>query len=227
MSRINRELFVAAGEKNVPEIRRLLSVGADIESKDNYGNMPLHWACKNGHSQVVKELLDHGADIEAKNNFGRTPLHWACYNGHVAIVNELLTRGANTEVKTYIGDTPLHWASHRGHFPVVKALMSGGADILAANDEGQLPIHLAVRRKNSTVAKYLVQEFYATISRLPLHELLKDLTWIGDPNSSNDPPLFTAFHRNVLGTDDVVEILEFLVDRDPSLLRSRDPDHST
>jgi ankyrin repeat protein len=79
---------------------------------------------------------------------------------------------------------------------------------------------------HSAVSKYLLQMFYATISRLPLYELLKDLTWIGDPNSSDDPPLFTAFHRNMLGTDDVVEILEFLVDRDPTLLCSRDPDGS-
>jgi hypothetical protein len=76
------------------------------------------------------------------------------------------------------------------------------------------------------VSKYLLREFYATIRHLPLHELLKDLTRIGDPNSSDVPPLRAALLRNVLGTDDVVEILEYLVDRDTALLSSRDQDGS-
>jgi hypothetical protein len=76
------------------------------------------------------------------------------------------------------------------------------------------------------VAKYLLRHFYATIRRIPLDELLKDVTWIGNPNSRGAPPLRFALHRNVLGTDDIVEIVEFLVDRDLTLLRSRDQDDS-
>jgi hypothetical protein len=72
------------------------------------------------------------------------------------------------------------------------------------------------------VTKYLLQQ-YATTRRLPLHELVEDPTWIGDTNSSDVPPLRSMLQRNVLDTDDVVEIVEFLVER---LLHSRDPDGS-
>jgi hypothetical protein len=108
---------------------------------------------------------------------------------------------------------------------VVKTLLSGGANILAANNYGKNPIHFAVRQGHSAVSKYLLQMFYATISRLPLHELLKDLTWIDDdPNSSDAQPIFIALHRSVLVTDDAVEILEFLVSQNAELLSSRDQD---
>jgi hypothetical protein len=61
------------------------------------------------------------------------------------------------------------------------------------------------------VSKYLLQHFYATsIRRLPLHDLLKDLTWTDNPNSSAIPPLRAAVHRDALDTDDVEEILETL-----------------
>jgi hypothetical protein len=62
----------------------------------------------------------------------------------------------------------------------------------------------------------------------PLHELLEDLTWIGNPISvpSDVPPLRAALGRNVLGVDDVVEIIEFLVERNPALVSSRDQDGS-
>jgi ankyrin repeat protein len=76
------------------------------------------------------------------------------------------------------------------------------------------------------MGKYLLQELYATTRRNPLHDLVEDLTWIDNPNSSRAPPLRYALHRNVLGTDDVVEILEYLVDLDPTLVSSRDQDGS-
>jgi ankyrin repeat protein len=194
MNRFDKELIEAATENNLPEVRRLLSVGANVNATGNGDWTPLHWASMMGHSQVVKELMEHGADTEAKDKTD--------------------------------GDTPLHWASWKGHVPVVKALRSGGADILAANNAGRLPIHDAVGQGHSAVAKYLLQEFYARTRRLPLHKLLEDLTWIGDPDSRDYPPLRTALHGNVLGTDDVVDILEYLVGQNPALISSRDRESS-
>jgi hypothetical protein len=111
-------------------------------------------------------------------------------------------------------------------------LLSGGADILAASIYGELPTHFAALR-HSEVSKYLLQHYYATTRRLPLHDLVEDLTRNGIPNSiASFPPLRAALHRNVLGTGDVVEIIEYLVDRNTELLatktaryipRSRDP----
>jgi ankyrin repeat protein len=210
-----------------------------VNAKPN-GLTPLHRASTKGHVQLVKELLGHGADIEVKGLFYWTPLDYACLNGHSAVVNELLSpndsnaatttsilgkrksRGADVDAKDCDGDTPLHFASGKGNFPVVKALLNGGANILAANDEGRLPIHYAVSARKSEASKYLLEHFYATIRRLRLHELLKDLTWIGNPDSSDAPPLRAALHQDVLGTDDVVEILDYLVDQNPAGLCSRD-----
>jgi hypothetical protein len=125
-----------------------------------------------------------------------------------------------------VGDTPLHIASRQGRLPIVKTLLAVGADILAVNNDGLLPIDAAVREGNSEVAKCLLQHFYGTISCLPLHELLKGLLWIGVPNTNDVPQLRLALDRNVLVTDDVVEILEYLVDRNPAWISARDQDGS-
>jgi ankyrin repeat protein len=190
---IDQELIDAAKANNLPEVSRLLSVGAHVNAKGRGDMTPLHVACCNGHVQVVKELVEHGADIEAKD------MH---------------------------GDTPLHYAVLVGNLPIVKALLSGGADILTSSYYGTLPVHEAVSEGDSAVAKCLLQHFYATTRRLPLHKLLEDLTWIGSYFHSGVPPLRTALDRGVLGTDDVVEILEYLVEQNPALLSSRDKDGS-
>jgi ankyrin repeat protein len=243
-------LSSAVRENTLPEIRRLMSVGADVNVKDNNGFTPLINASFFGQVQFVTEFLEHGADTEVNDHYDRTPLHWACLNDHLAVVIKLLGHGvnidaynsngapailakrkcrgggANTEAKTDQGDTPLHWACWKGHLAIAKALLSGGANILAANNQGQLPIHKAVSRRKSEVAKYLLREFYARTRPLPLHDLLKDFTWIVSPNSSDVPPLRAALDENVLSTDDVMEILEFLVGQNPALLSSRDQDGS-
>jgi ankyrin repeat protein len=242
-------LIVASNQGHDQVVVELLKHGAYIEATDSDGWTPLHWACLKGHLAVVIELRGHGADIEAKEFNSCTPLHCACLMGRVSIVNELRSpgaeihandgnalttsilgkrksRGADIDAKNNIGETPLHWASEEGHLPVVKALLSGGANLLAANNDGELPIHQAMREGHSAVSKYLLREFYATIRPLPLHEILKDLTWIGSYLRSGVPPLRTALDRGVLGTDDVVEILEYLVEQNPALLSSRDQDGS-
>jgi ankyrin repeat protein len=245
---IDQDLFEAADGNNLPEARRLLSVGADVNaSREADEKTPLIVACYNGHVQLVKELLKHGADIEAEDINGRTPLHWACSNGHLAVVNELRSpgaeihaidsngttttlgkrktrAGAEIEAKDSRGNTPLILASFKGHLAVVMALLAVGADILAVNNYGLLPIHRAIDEGNSAVAKCLLEQFYATAFHLPLHVLMEDLTWSGDRISCDAPTLRAALYHDVLGTDDVVEILEFLVDQNPALLYSRDQD---
>jgi ankyrin repeat protein len=242
-------LIVASNQGHDQVVVELLKHGAYIEATDSDGWTPLHWACLKGHLAVVIELRGHGADIEAKEFNSCTPLHCACLMGRVSIVNELRSpgaeihandgnalttsilgkrksRGADIDAKNNIGETPLHWASEEGHLPVVKALLSGGANLLAANNDGELPIHQAMREGHSAVSKCLLQHFYATTRRLPLHELVEDLPWIGDPDSMDAPPLRSALDLNVLGTEDVVEIVEYLLGQNPALLSSRDQDGS-
>ncbi|KAJ8948757.1 hypothetical protein NQ318_017926 [Aromia moschata] len=62
----------AARSYDIIEI--LVSYGADVNTKDQYGYTPLHIAALNELSQCVEILIYHGADVTAKSKFGMTAL---------------------------------------------------------------------------------------------------------------------------------------------------------
>lgn len=62
----------AARSYDIIEI--LVSYGAEVNAKDQYGYTPLHMAALNELSQCVEVLIYHGADVTAKSKFGMTAL---------------------------------------------------------------------------------------------------------------------------------------------------------
>lgn len=71
------------GRKDVVE--HLLSVGANINARDDGGLIPLHNACSFGHADVTKLLLNVGCDPNARDNWSYTPLHEAAAKGKVDV----------------------------------------------------------------------------------------------------------------------------------------------
>ena len=111
---------------NIDLVKKLLSHGADVNTKDD-GNTPLYYASRKGHTKIVKLLLEHGADVNAKNNYGETSLYWASRIGHTEIVKLLLEYGADVNAKDIGESTALIWASVKGYSAIVNLLKQYGA----------------------------------------------------------------------------------------------------
>lgn len=76
--------------------RMLLAHGASLETRDDLGRTPLHWA--NAASDCLDLLLNWGAEIEAEDYEGYTPL-WHAIDGeiHESVVT-LILRGASVSL---------------------------------------------------------------------------------------------------------------------------------
>ena len=62
----NQVLFSGAKSGNLVLVEASLASGADVNTRDELGFTPLHWAVKEGHPKVAIRFLDGGADANAK-----------------------------------------------------------------------------------------------------------------------------------------------------------------
>lgn len=109
-----------------------------INDKDNAGNTPVHSACKNGYTNIVKILTDAGADVNIKDNEGNAPLHSACEKGYIEMVKILLQAGANVNEKDGNGNTALNLIFSRFDVvnkDIVELLIANGTNIALKNDK--------------------------------------------------------------------------------------------
>ena len=77
--------------------------------RDSDGLIPLHYAARNGHLELVKyfitELL---CDPMDRNRRGDTPLHFACRRGHLNIIQYLISElHCNPSCVNEYDETPL------------------------------------------------------------------------------------------------------------------------
>lgn len=115
---------VTKGERTAVEV--LLTKGADVSAKNEYGWTPLHTAANLGRNDLAELLLAKGADVNAKNRwkqeYGVTPLHVAANAGHKDMVGLLLAKGADANAKDNSGWTPLLIAIGKNKWDIVNLM---------------------------------------------------------------------------------------------------------
>ena len=95
----DRELINASGTGNIPEIKRLLALGANVNCRDRslIQATPLVWAMFEHQDQAAEVLLAAGADPNVSDADGKKPLFYALAPGdHSAIIRALIRAGAET-----------------------------------------------------------------------------------------------------------------------------------
>jgi hypothetical protein len=85
----NTPLLDAVKNKKMDVVKKLISLGANLEAKNYDGYTPLFLAVKQGDTEMVKELLELGANSKVMNKFNQTPLSLAEDNFDQEIFNLL------------------------------------------------------------------------------------------------------------------------------------------
>jgi ankyrin repeat protein len=135
-----RPLSWAALHGRLAVVTYLVSVGANLNAVDFFGDTPLHNSCRcqNGRQlvEIVRFLVSSGANINFQNNQGSTPLYYAVRAGSSEMVTSLIDSNALVNVtQLYIRNSPLSTALRRkdddNRQAILTTLVNAGAKATA------------------------------------------------------------------------------------------------
>eukprot|EP01036_Dinobryon_divergens_P035493 gene35493-45998_t len=112
-----RQLFEAAGSRNLTGVIVALEKGADV-----------NWKKEDELLKVIGMLWPSFWRANLANKNGTSPMHAAALQGHRDIVALLLDRDGNRNLAEKEGGISLHYAAKHGHCAVVALLLERGAD---------------------------------------------------------------------------------------------------
>lgn len=96
--------WVAARGGDLATLRLLAARDAAIlDTPDEQGITPLHWAATRRDGETCALLLAMGAELEPRDGQGSTPLHYASFLGNPGSTRALLEAGANPELRNRDG----------------------------------------------------------------------------------------------------------------------------
>uniref|UniRef100_A0A3B3VGE3 Scaffold protein ILK n=1 Tax=Poecilia latipinna TaxID=48699 RepID=A0A3B3VGE3_9TELE len=166
------DIFTQCREGNAVAVRLWLdNTENDLNQGDDHGFSPLHWACREGRSNVVDMLIMRGARINVMNRGDDTPLHLAASHGHRDIVGKLIQCKADTNAVNEHGNTPLHYACFWGQNQVADDLVNSGALVSICNKYGEMPMDKA----KPELRELLREKMGQSLAKIPF----KDSFWKG------------------------------------------------
>ena len=193
-----------------------------INQRDDSGWTSLHWAVRNGCTEIVNFLsCFNNFDVNIADEKMCTPLHLACQFSRFDIIKILCNfPDININAKTEDGYTPIYYSCESGKDEIVQFLLEKFSNSILINEpdnkENETPILRAVQWGYRNIVKLLVkypgidlevkdQEGFSIVHwavdsiDIPMLELILELApeikLINDPNKSGNSPLVLAVFR--------------------------------
>ena len=151
-------VHVAASKGQNEFLKRLVSYGADINSRDSDQRTPLHWAASYGNADMAEFLITEGAAVNIAQSDGFTPLHAATCLGHNHVVKVLLNHGAELNRTDRDGWSSFHTAVCYGHTEVVQSLLDAGASLTKRTTDEENVVHIAASSGKIPVLRLLLSK---------------------------------------------------------------------
>uniref|UniRef100_A0A8D3DX68 Transient receptor potential cation channel, subfamily A, member 1b n=1 Tax=Scophthalmus maximus TaxID=52904 RepID=A0A8D3DX68_SCOMX len=132
----------AGGHVTVIQFITAVTDTQELNSCDEQGSVPLHWAVESNKAESCSALMDLGANPNILNMALLSPLHLAVNRGHN---NLLLLSYSATEcnLEGDLGNSPAILACSINNCDALSLLLKHGARLCKQNKLGYFPIHAA------------------------------------------------------------------------------------
>jgi len=148
-------------------LKILIAAGANVNTSDDHGQTPLHFAAISNSTEFSKILIEAGAIVDELDKHRRTPLLQVagyCFLGFdVATIKPerhaklLLDAGAKTDIQDIDGRTALHYAAMNGWLDFCRVLVEAGAHTGLQDIHSKTALHFAASSGYSEICTMLVK----------------------------------------------------------------------
>ena len=143
----------------------LVSNGANVNAKDEFGFTALHYAAgdnrivdENNESRdrhkvaIVSLFVGKNVDIDAESFDKNTPLHMAAkYNNRVEIAREIIKHNANINAQNRYQQTPLHIATLYQNIGMIRTLIENDANLELQDRDKKTARDIALETENKEI----------------------------------------------------------------------------
>ncbi|XP_065215525.1 ankyrin repeat and death domain-containing protein 1A-like isoform X3 [Planococcus citri] len=160
ISNLKNELVLheAVIKNDVEAVREVMKEPLDVNSRNNYGRAPIHWASSRGNIEIMEMLIAGKCDIEAKDKYGMRPILMAAWHGHREAVQLLINHGADVSAVNKKQYTLLMCAARNNRLEVVNFLLDNldRVDLDAIDIDHQTALHHAAIGGHIEIVQKLV-----------------------------------------------------------------------
>ena len=149
----------AAVSGKLDVLQRALLRGADVETADVYGRLPLHYACMHGRVEILRELLRAApGTIDSKDLDNFTPLIHGIVHSQAATVQAILQMGAAVNPSGSTDHIPLNLTCQHGSVAIIEQILRFKPKIVP-DAEGLFPQHLVARFGGSEQSLTMLKDY--------------------------------------------------------------------
>jgi ankyrin repeat protein len=142
----------------MPVLEKLITLGADLNTRDLDGSTPVFFAVLYKNQSVLELLIQEHAELDHRGMFGQTPLTFAIAMGsRQQLFQLLIDGGASLDATNSEGLTPIMLAVDHYEADLVQILINKKTDLNTQDSRGDTPLMKAIYNSDQKMVKLLFE----------------------------------------------------------------------
>lgn len=225
---ISRLQFKSHHSPNIDSINNIAI--SPFNSKDEDGEIPLHWCVKNGYltilELVISNMNKYGISLDIKSNIGITPFHLACLKQDLSMIDMLYNNGVNVNESDSLGNTICHLIAATGDKEWLEFLIRKyNLNYFLKNTYGNTPIMVSILSQRESVINFFLStipniNWRNKLGQTCLHAavftknklIIQSVLKLNPDLNIEDITGLTPYHYAILGGDEIKKIIDEYVE---------------
>jgi len=145
-------------DKALRLVQFLLSQGVNPAQSDDLNQLPLYYAVREGHTQIIDIFVhENKINVNHLDTYQQTPIFYSVRDGKMETTQQLLNAGANPDVVDTNGQTPIYYAIKHSRYEMCELLISKGINVQHEDKYGKSPTMFAKKNNKNQIVELLLQ----------------------------------------------------------------------